>query len=267
VLRLDKASTGCIRCDAPYSEASVLNEAPASRLILALDGLEAATDALRLVEDLDGIVSFYKVGWELFMAGHWLEVVRELSARKKRVFLDLKLPGDIPATIESAVRRVSEHPAVELMTLSGGIPRQAVAAARNGRGGRAHPKLLSVPYVSSLDASDLADVAGSGHRLDDFILERSSAALDAGCDGLIASGDAIALLRRRFPWAILVSPGIRPVGSSTDDHKRSTTPAEAIRMGADYLVVGRPIRSPKTRVERRAVAEAIVADITSANAR
>ena len=241
-----------------------MEEAAEQRLILALDGVADAAGALRLVDDLEGIVSFHKVGWELFLAGHWLEVVRELAVRRKRVFLDLKLPGDIGTTIENAVRRACEHPVVELFTLSAGIPRQTVAAARRARGERAHPKLLAVPYLSSLDASDLGEIGGPAASLDDFIVERSRFSLDAGCDGLIASGDAIALLRKRFPAALLVSPGIRPPGSSTDDHKRSTTPAEAIRMGADYLVVGRPIRSLATTEARRDAARRIVADIASA---
>lgn len=244
--------------------AAIVEGIPGNRLILALDGVTAVSDALGLADDLEGIVAFYKIGWELFMAGHWLELVRELSARRKRVFLDLKLPGDIGATIESTVRRVCEHPIVELFTLSTGVPRQTIAAARQGRGAHPHPKFLAVPYLSSLDGSDLGEIAGaSATSLDDFIVDRSRFALDAGCDGLIASGDAISLLRERFPTALLVSPGIRPAGSSKDDHKRSTTPAEAIRMGADYLVVGRPIRSPRTREERREVARRIVADIAS----
>jgi orotidine-5'-phosphate decarboxylase len=239
---------------------------PEQRLILALDGVGEAVEALHLVDELDGIVSFHKVGWELFLAGHWLEVVRELGARGKRVFLDLKLPGDIGATIEGAVRRACEHPAIELFTLSTGIPRQTIAAARRARGERALPRLLAVPYLSSLDASDLGDLTASATSLDDFIVERSRFALDGGCDGLIASGDAIALLRQRFPSTLLVCPGIRPPGSPADDHKRSTTPAQAIRMGADYLVVGRPIRSQPTAEGRRDAARRIVADIASAAA-
>jgi orotidine-5'-phosphate decarboxylase len=243
-------------------------EGPEHRLILALDGVDGVADALRLVDDVEGIVSFHKIGWEMFLAGHWLELVRELASRRARVFVDLKLPGDIGATIESAVKRVCEHPIVELFTLSAGVPRQTFEAALRARGASGRPRFLAVPYLSSLDASDLGEMAGApGASLHEFIVERSRVALDAGCDGLIASGDAIALLRARFPRTLLVSPGIRPRGSAKDDHKRSTTPAEAIRMGADYLVVGRPIRSRATREERRAAAREIVADIASASER
>lgn len=244
---------------------------PRNRLIVALDGVATADDALRLVDDLEGLVSFYKIGWELFMAGQWLAVVKELERRQARVFLDLKLPGDIPATIESAVKRACEHPIVELLTLSAGVPKQTIAAARAGRGERPHPKLLSVPFLSSLDATDVRDVAGASGSaeiaLDDFILERSRLALAAGCDGLIASGDSIALLRFEFETALLVSPGIRPAGSSADDHKRSTTPSQAIEMGADYLVVGRPVRALPSRDERRAMAARIVSEIESSASR
>jgi orotidine-5'-phosphate decarboxylase len=102
--------------------------------------------------------------------------------------------------------------------------------------------MLIVPFLSSLDATDLTAVAAGETDLDAFILKRAAAAIEAGCDGVIASGPAIRICRQAFPRpTIIVSPGIRPAGASTDDHKRHTTPAEAITLGADYLVVGRPI--------------------------
>ena len=118
-----------------------------------------------------------------------------------------------------------------------------IDAAKRARGSRDYPKFLTVPFLSSLDASDLTSVASDADlTLDEYILTRAAAALRAGCDGVIASGDAIRLCRGRFGQSlVIVSPGIRPAGASTDDHKRHTTPTEAIRLGADYLVVGRPI--------------------------
>jgi orotidine-5'-phosphate decarboxylase len=98
--------------------------------------------------------------------------------------------------------------------------------------------------ASSLDTADLREINGQSD-LETYILSRAHRALEAGCDGIIASGDAIRICRRAFPQTILVSPGIRPAGSSTYDHKRHATPAEAIALGADYLVVGRPILNDK----------------------
>ena len=107
-------------------------------------------------------------------------------------------------------------------------------------------KLLTVPLVSSLDASDLVETTGTTDDLETYVLTRAKRALDAGCDGVIASGDAIQWCRAAFPPpTLIVSPGIRPEGAAPDDQKRHTTPADAIRRGADYLVVGRPIlRAP-----------------------
>ena len=234
---------------------------PKKRLIVALD-VSSAKEALSLVEDLDGIVSFYKFGWQLFMSGEWNAVLDRLGACD--VFIDLKLPGDIENTIESTVRTMLRSN-VKLATLSNSMTLQGVRAALRGRGSSTSPKFLIVPLYSSLDASDLSNVTGSANpSVETFIAERAAWALDAGCDGLIASGSAISVLRARFPATTIVSPGIRLAGTSGDDHKRSTTPGDAIRQGADCLVVGRPITSPKTRVDRRRAAEQVVAEIHAA---
>ena len=99
-----------------------------------------------------------------------------------------------------------------------------------------------MPFLSSLDAGDLVETTGTTDDLETYVLKRAKLAIDAGCDGVIASGPANQWCRRAFAHpTLIVSPGIRPVGTTTDDHKRHTTPADAIRFGADYLVVGRPI--------------------------
>jgi len=218
------------------------------RLIVALD-VPTAKEALALVETLDN-VSFFKVGWQLFMAGDLPWLLGQLSA--KNVFVDLKVPGDIGNTI-SAIVELCVAMNVKFLTLSESVLPPTIAAAVNARGGRSEPKLLMVPYLSSLDEEDLRASAITT-TLDDYVRVRSVAAITAGCDGLIASGQAIKLCRQRFGQSILiVSPGIRPAGAPTDDHKRHTTPAEAIRLGADYLVVGRPIRtdhSPRDAAQR-----------------
>jgi orotidine-5'-phosphate decarboxylase len=226
------------------------------RLIVALD-VPTVDEALSAVERLDN-VSFFKVGLQLFITGSLPTLLQSL--RHKRVFVDLKIPGDIANTI-AAVIDLCVTMNVTFLTLSESMPPPAIAvarAARNARNSR-DPQLLIVPFLSSLDATDLAGVAADETDLDAFILKRARAALQAGCDGMIASGRAIQVCRRAFPRpTIIVSPGIRPAGASTDDHKRHTTPAEAIGLGADYLVVGRPIlKDPDPREAARRIIDEI----------
>jgi orotidine-5'-phosphate decarboxylase len=228
------------------------------RLIVALD-VPTVKEALALVETLDNVY-FFKIGLQLFLTGHLPKLLKEL--RQKQVFLDLKVPGDIGNTI-AAVMNQCIAARVHFLTLSESMPLPAITAAKTARDatGNQYPKLLMVPFLSSLGAEDLNVVSADEHDLDTFILKRAHGAIEAGCDGLIASGDAISLCRKAFPNAIIVSPGVRPTGSSTDDHKRHTTPGEAIRRGADYLVVGRPIRNA---ANPREAAARIIAEIDTA---
>jgi orotidine-5'-phosphate decarboxylase len=231
----------------------------AERLIVALD-VPAVDDALRAVEKLDN-VSFFKVGLQLFLTGGLPTLLQSL--RGKRVFVDLKVPGDISNTIGAVIDVCVEH-GVTFLTLSESMPRAAIraaAAARNARG-RAEPMLLTVPLLSSLGADDLTETIGAGDDLETYVLKRAKAAIDAGCDGIIASGAAIEWCRTAFPHpTLIVSPGIRPDGAPADDQKRHTTPAEAIRLGADYLVVGRPILRA---ADPRAAAERVIQEIDAA---
>ena len=226
------------------------------RLIVALD-VPAVDEALRVVELLDN-VSFFKIGLQLFITGGLPTLLEAL--RRKQVFVDLKMPGDIANTI-AAVVDLCVTMNVRFLTLSESMPLPGIAAARTARNARhsSNPKLLTVPFLSSLDASDLGGIAAGETDLDAFIVKRAGAALRAGCDGMIASGTAIQVCRRAFPPpTIIVSPGIRPAGAPADDQKRHTTPAEAIRLGADYLVVGRPIlKDPDPREAARRVIDEI----------
>ena len=231
------------------------------RIIVALD-VSTVDEALAIVERLDNI-AFFKVGLQLFMTGGLPSLLQAL--RHKRIFVDLKLPGDISNTI-AAVIDACVTMNVELLTLSESMPLPAITAARAARAARhsALPKFLTVPFLSSLDATDLSEATGE-NGLDAVIVKRARAALDAGCDGIIVSGDAIKVCRRAFPSTLIVSPGIRPAGASTDDHKRHTTPAEAIRLGADYLVVGRPIlKDPDPHGAARRIIEEIDAAFSRA---
>ena len=223
------------------------------RLIVALD-VPTSEEALQLVEKLDN-VSFFKVGWQLFIAGNLPWLLGQL--RTKNIFVDLKVPGDIGNTIRSVVE-LCVAMNVKFLTLSVSVLPPTIAAALNARGDRPDPKLLTVPYLSNMDEADLQASAIST-SLEDYIRGRAVAAIAAGCDGVIASGQAIKVCRQEFGDAIIiVSPGVRPTGASADDHKRHTTPAEAIRLGADYLVVGRPIRNdPNPRKAAQQIIEEI----------
>jgi orotidine-5'-phosphate decarboxylase len=222
------------------------------RLIVALDW-EAPEPAFELVDRLGDLVTFYKIGWRLFLHGG-MELVSQLRDKGKKVFLDLKM-DDIEETIRYAVGSIATFGA-SFLTLQGSAA--TARAAFEGRGQNSNLKLLYVTLLSSLDASDLRSIfpAENEHMgndlLDRYVISRSEKALAMGCDGLIASGDSIHELRQRFPGAIIVSPGIRPEGSPADDHKRTKTPSEAIQAGADYLVVGRPIRFAANPVDAAA---------------
>ena len=220
----------------------------ADRLIVALD-VDTTKKALDIIEDLNGLVSFFKVGYQLFIA-EGLTFVRRLIERNNRVFLDLKM-DDVEETIRRAVANIAASE-VEFLTIHGSGA--TVRAARDGRGAREKPKLLSVTLLSSLDANDLKDLfADSKLTVESYVKWRAKQAIDNGCEGLIASGETIGMLHKLYPSAIIVAPGIRPADSSRDDHKRALSPDDAIRAGADYLVVGRPIRNssnPRNAAEK-----------------
>ncbi len=218
---------------------------PNERLIVALD-FDTLAEATALVETLGESVCWYKVGLRMFVP-EGIASVRALRERGKRVFLDLKM-HDIPETVRSAARNIAEA-GVEMLTVQGDA--DTVRAAAEGVEGRA--AVLFVPLLSSQ----------AGTNGEEVILGRGEQALQAGASGLIVSGQEVATARRRFgDGVLLVSPGIRPSSASTDDHKRSLTPGEAVRLGADYLVVGRPIRSAG---DPRAAAEQMIAEVAQAS--
>jgi orotidine-5'-phosphate decarboxylase len=227
-------------------------------LIVALD-VPTVDEALKTVEALDEVVSFFKVGLQLFLTGELPRLL--LALRQKAVFVDLKVPGDIANTIGSVIDLcVSMH--VRFLTLSESMPITAIMAAKAARDRQNSktPEFLTVPFLSSLDRDDLKTMTGTDD-VNEFILRRAYAALEAGCDGIVASGQEIRLCRHAFHNTIIVSPGIRPRGTQSDDHKRFTTPSEAIFLGADYLVVGRPILRSESP---RQTAKAIIAEMDQA---
>jgi len=214
------------------------------RLIVALDvphdpqnpsRLIEPEDASYLVEQLGGIVSVFKIGWPLYMAGGQA-LPKEFVERGRKVFLDLKF-GDIAETVKRLVL-VAVKDCVSFLTVNTTI--DAVRAALEARGG-SDLKILTVTLLTSLDETDLREM-GFAASVNDFVLLKTVRALEAGCDGVIASGMDVPAIRERVGEKFLiVTPGIRPLGMARDDHKRVATPTEAIKAGADYLVVGRPI--------------------------
>ena len=244
------------------------------RLIVALD-VDSVERAARVVDELPDVGAF-KIGWRLLMAGLRTRGLAELWERitgaDRAIFVDLKVP-DIGNTVADVVRDLAADPHVRFLTLHENMQLRDIERARDARGPGRTPNLLMVPFVSSLDASDFPRIApveaARGMTLDEWILRRAGAALEHGCDGLIASGDAIGLCRARWPKdaerrVLIVSPGIRPAGSGADDHKRLTTPSDAIAAGADYLVVGRPILNAP---DRRRAADTIIQEMDDALAR
>jgi orotidine-5'-phosphate decarboxylase len=235
---------------------------PAERVIVALD-VPTPAEARQLVDELDGLITFFKVGLELFMGGGVETLLRDL-AQSRRLFADLKLPDDIPATVTNVVR-VAAASGVSFLTLSHSAGPDTIAAALRGRGGASSPQLLFVPFLSSQDEADFARRTGRpASEFQSDLVARATEAKQAGADGFIVSGSEIALLRKHFPDAPLVSPGIRPDWAAADDHKRSTSPAEAIRLGADYIVVGRPIRKAGDRDARRDAAKRVIDEVALA---
>lgn len=206
------------------------------RLIFALDvpDFEAAKE---LVARLADTVGFYKIGLELATSPHYFELMRWLIEHDKKVFADLKL-YDIPATVAAAVRQLSRSGAA-FLTVHGDRAIMEAAALAKGE----QLRILVVTVLTSIASRDLAEM-GIGLSVEELALLRAKQAVAAGCDGVIASGLEAAPLRRALgAGPLIVTPGIRPAGgSATDDQRRVVTPALALRSGADYIVVGRPIR-------------------------
>lgn len=207
---------------------------PADRIIIALDLPDVAA-ARGMVEALGDAATFYKIGYELAFVGG-LDLARDLLATGKKVFLDLKL-HDIPNTIEKGVGQIARMGATFLTVHAYPQTLAAAAGAAQGTG----LGVLGVSVLTSMDDADLAR-AGYGLGVADLVARRAKQAYEAGCRGLICSAADIAGVRAAVGQGLtLVTPGIRPAGSAVGDQKRVMTPAEAIRAGADHLVIGRPI--------------------------
>lgn len=224
------------------------------RLILALD-VPSAEEADRLMRRVEGTVRFVKIGLELYTAAG-PDIVKRALDRGNRVFLDLKFL-DIDETVRRATARVAEL-GVEFLTVHAN--RKALNAAVEGR--EEHPlKLLAVTVLTNFDSADLRDM-GIQWSVADLVVARAKLAAELGCDGVVASGEEPATIRRNVgPKLLIVTPGIRPAGKGLDDHARPTTPTQSIKAGSDYLVVGRPIRDA---AEPKEAAQAVLAEMQAA---
>ena len=220
-----------------------MNDSP---VIIALD-VESAADARALVRRLGDAAGFYKVGLELYAAAG-MKFVDELLDSGKDVFLDLKF-YDIGETVKRAVAQVART-GVRFLTVHGSRP--IVQAAVAGRGD-SRLQLLAVTVLTNFDDADVADL---GYRLNvsDLVALRVGHARAAGCDGIVCSPLELVRVRELAgPDAILITPGVRSAGAATGDQKRVATPADALRNGASYLVIGRQVTraaDPATELAR-----------------
>jgi orotidine-5'-phosphate decarboxylase len=234
------------------------------RLIVALD-VPSNEEALALVDRLGDGAVFYKLGLELFMAGGYLDVLGRLVDAGKKVMVDLKF-FDVPETVASAVARLNRSGAT-FCTVHGNTPMlRAAADAATDVG------VLAVTVLTSLDQTDIDELGFGGVSVADLVASRARRAMDAGCAGVVCSPLEAARVRQELDAAdphaakpfVIVTPGIRPVLNRTvDDQKRVTSPAEAIRGGADHIVVGRPIReAPDPRAAVLAIQEEIASALS-----
>ncbi|HEY8276539.1 MAG TPA: orotidine-5'-phosphate decarboxylase [Methyloceanibacter sp.] len=229
---------------------------PRDRIIVALD-VPSVDEAKQLVVKLKGSVGVYKIGLELLFAGGF-QLARELADEGLNVFVDAKLL-DIEATVERATAIIAKSGA-QFLTVHA-LDAKTLDAAVHGRIGT-KLKLLGVTVLTNLERDDLKE-QGTDRDPRELAVYRAMLAQEAGFDGVVASGREAAPLRKALgPDVLIVTPGIRPLGSNADDQARTATAGEAITAGADYIVVGRPITRAS---DPRKAAEAIAAQIATAS--
>jgi orotidine-5'-phosphate decarboxylase len=227
---------------------------PRDRLIVALD-VQDATTARAMVDQLAGHVGMFKIGSQIFTAAG-PDFVREVIARGEKVFLDLKF-HDIPNTVAGAVSSAGQLGVslVDVHALGGKEMLEAAVGALPAMGIR----LLAITILTSHDEETLGSIGVSG-SVADSVRRLAVLAKGAGADGVVASPQEVALVREACGKDFLiVTPGIRPAGSSRGDQARTATPAAAVAAGADYIVVGRPILEA---THPAAAADAIVRELT-----
>jgi orotidine-5'-phosphate decarboxylase len=211
---------------------------PRERLIVALD-VSSSAQAQKIITSLGDSVQTYKVGMQLYTA-EGPQVVRDLVATGKRVFLDLKY-HDIPNTVAAAVREAAQLGVSMLTVHASGGTKMLRAAAEAARDKSSAVQLLAVTVLTSMDEHDLSATGVQGQVVDQ-VVRLASMALEAGCAGMVSSAQEVRTLRAKLSGDFLaVTPGVRPAGSAHGDQARVVTPAEAVTSGATHIVVGRPI--------------------------
>jgi orotidine-5'-phosphate decarboxylase len=243
----------------PAPAESRLSEKPIARrerLIVALD-VPTTEEARALVRELGDSVHFYKLGLELLLNEGYFSLLAELLGQGKKVFADLKL-FDVPETVARAVRQMRSR-GVSFLTVHGNQTILEAACREKGQ-----LRILGVTVLTSFDREDLSDLGFPGAiSVEELVLSRARRALSAGCDGVISSGLEAKRLRGELGARLLVvSPGIRPFENRlADDHKRVMTDREAFLSGADYVVVGRPIRNAPRPREAAEQIQATIAEL------
>ena len=224
------------------------------RLIFAVDYPDIAQAKL-MVKKLGDSVQFYKIGLELFLTGYYYEFVKFLKDEGKKVFADLKL-FDIPETVARSVEVLSEKN-VDFLTVHGN---DTILAEANKR--KKNLKILGVTALTSLDNTDLRDL-GFQCNVENLVISRAKKCLKLGCDGIVSSGLEVPKIRKDLGSSLLViCPGIRPV-ANIDDHKRAVSVEQAFLNGADYVVVGRPIKFAKNPQKEAELIQEKIEDIFS----
>lgn len=233
-------------CNVPAIDKTLLSDKPIpvrERLIFALD-VQTKGEAKKLVEKLGDSVQFYKLGLELFMADGYFDTINRLKSCGKNVFVDLKF-FDVPNTVASAVRQLQSYKPT-FATVHGNDEILKAACQEKG-----DTKILAVTVLTSLDQSDIRalgfnrDMGFEDVKIEELVYSRAKRALELGCDGVISSGMEVRRLRQGLGKGFtVVVPGIRPIkNNTTDDQKRTVDIEKAFENGADYIVVGRPIKN------------------------
>jgi len=223
------------------------------RLIFALDVPDRA-QAVQWMDRLGDAVAFYKIGLELLSGGEYFDVLRELKKRGKKIFADLKL-HDIPATVAGAVKGLAGY-GIDFCT----VHCDASAMLRAAAEARGAMRLLAVTVLTSNDRADLEALGVQG-SVTDTVITRAKLAQTCGIDGVVCSGADLPALRKATPDLLTVCPGVRPSGPANDDQKRVVDVRTAFAGGANYIVVGRPIRQA---TDPRGMANEIVTQIEGA---
>jgi orotidine-5'-phosphate decarboxylase len=228
--------------------------APAERIFCAIDTSDR-TQAIELALALKGAVGGFKLGKEFF-AANGPDGVAEIAELGQRIFLDLKF-HDIPNTVAGAINSVKKLNCF-MLTVHASGGQAMIRAAAEAASEKTSPLVMAVTVLTSLNKKDLVDI-GQETPVEDQVLKLGKLAYNSGANGLIASPKELNVLREALgPKCILAVPGIRPRWSSTDDQKRIMPPSDAIRAGADFLVIGRPITQA---IDPKAAADRISAEI------